>query len=318
MINTKAWKKKDIQNLNGKIVIVTGANSGTGYEITKVSAEKGAHVIMGCRSIERGETAKTKILKDFPEAQLTVLQLDLSDLASIKTFVEDFKQKFDRLDQLHNNAGVMQTPERKTDDGFELQLGTNHLGHFALTGQLLDHLKNTEASRVITVSSAAHSYGSMDFENLQYEKSGSYGATKAYGRSKLANLLFAYELQRKFEQAGIATKSLAAHPGYSRTKLQSAGLKLGGGIRSKIWRGSYKLSNVLVAQSAARGAEPMLMAGTIDGVNGGEYFGPRLMGWRGHPKIQNSNKLSNDQEVAQKLWEVSEELTGISYDLRSS
>ncbi|OLS26412.1 MAG: Sulfoacetaldehyde reductase [Candidatus Heimdallarchaeota archaeon LC_3] len=315
MSRSNKWTTENIPDLHGKNVIITGANSGTGYEATKILTEKGAYVIMACRSETRGKESLEKILKNNPKALIEYLQLDLSSLMSIKEFVRNYKSKHDRLDILLNNAGVMQTPQRKTADDFELQIGTNHLGHFALTGLLFELIKNTSGSRIVTMSSMAHTMGSVNTEDLNFEKSRKYDRSRAYAQSKLANLLFAYELDRKLEKNNISVISLGAHPGYSATKLQSAGLKLEGGLRARLWRVVYGITNRLVAQSAYMGTLPMIMAATLNDVNGGDYFGPKgFRGMRGQPGKVTSNGKSHDTDMAQKLWNQSEELTGIKYN----
>lgn len=312
----KKWKIKNIPDLEGKTVIVTGANSGTGFEVTKALSAKGAHVIMGCRNLEKANKAK-KIVSKNPNSSLEIIQLDLSNLSSVHSFVDEFRKKHNQLDILCNNAGIMTVPKRiETVDGFELQLGTNHFGHFALTG-LLNDLLNKFAGRIVTMSSAGHRVGKIDFENLNWEKEGSYGITSAYGRSKLANLYFTYELSRKLKKQKSNVKVLASHPGWSRTSLQSTGLNTGKKtIFSRITKIVLKTGNIFIAQSAAKGALPMLLAATHPDVQSGEYYGPGRFGeWRGYPKKVESNELSHDKSIAKELWEVSEKLTGVYYNL---
>jgi NAD(P)-dependent dehydrogenase (short-subunit alcohol dehydrogenase family) len=228
-----------------------------------------------------------------------VKQLDLSDLASVNSFAQGFHSEYDRLDMLINNAGVMAIPYEKTADGFERQFGTNHLGHFALTGLLLDLLLSTENSRVVTVSSTGHRTGRINFEDLNSEES--YSKWGAYGQSKLANLLFAYELQRSLAAVGSTTISAAAHPGYTATNLQSGTI--------------FRFLNPIMAQSQEMGALPTLYAAVADDVNGGDYIGPGgFMEQRGYPKKVHSNGSSHDEMIARKLWQVSEEMTGVKFD----
>ena len=287
--------------MNGKIIVITGANSGIGYEAARALAAKGATVIMACRDQQKGHRAAQNIENEGPPGEVAVMQLDLADLASVRQFTQDFHSNYAKLDILINNAGVMAIPYQKTADGFEMQFGTNHLGHFALTGLLLDRLLQTENSRVVTVSSTAHTMGQVDFDNLNSERS--YSRWGAYGLSKLANLLFAYELQRKLSEAGSSTLSTAAHPGYSATNLQRAS-----------W--AFRLLNPIIAQSQEMGALPMLYAAADPNIIGGDYIGPdRWGGWRGYPTKTQSSRASHDEATAKKLWLVSEEMTGVSYSL---
>lgn len=294
--------ESDIQDLSGKTAIVTGANSGIGYETARVLAVKGASVIMACRSMEKGEEAASSIRSAHLEVQIEVMDLDLSDLASISEFVGFLKSKYSSLDILCNNAGVMMIPERtETADGFEMQFGTNHLGHFALTGLLFDILRNSPEARVVTVSSVVHRFGRVDFENLNAEKL--YNPSGAYGLSKLANLLFTYEIGRRVENAGIDVIAAAAHPGWTGTNLQR-------------YTRVFRFMNHFVSQKPEMGALPTLFAATAPDVEGGDYFGPRgLMEMRGYPKKVKSSDDSHDDDLAKKLWEASEELTGVLFDI---
>ena len=218
-MSKEKWTLDNMPDLTGKVIIVTGGNSGLGYESVKAIAGKGAEVIPTSRSSEKGETARAEILKSNPGGKIVVMELDLMEFASIKKFANSFKEKYDKLDILLNNAGIMTTPYFLTKDGLEAQNGTNHFGHFALTGQLLDLIKKTPGSRVVNVSSNAHKYGKMDFDNFLFENGDGYTPMKSYARSKLANLLFTYELQRAFIANDIESISAAAHPGASRTNL---------------------------------------------------------------------------------------------------
>ncbi|GAB3421289.1 oxidoreductase [Haloparvum alkalitolerans] len=294
-----------------KTAIVTGANSGLGFEVTKGLAERGTHVVMVCRSIERGENAKQEIETELPESSLTVHELDLADLDSLAAFAEWFESTYDELHLLCNNAGVMAIPRKETAEGFEYQFGVNHLGHFALTAHLLPVLtRTTEESRVITQSSVAHRNGEIDFDDLHGEKS--YSAWGAYGQSKLANVLFGYELDRRLpDEANV--KSIVCHPGWAATDLQFRGPRQSGS-RLRLWM--MKLANTVIAQSAERGAEPMLYAATEPKLEGGQFVGPDgFRNMRGSPEVQESSDRSYDVDTAQRLWEVSEELTGVSFDL---
>jgi NAD(P)-dependent dehydrogenase (short-subunit alcohol dehydrogenase family) len=308
--NTK-WNIDDIPNLDDKTVIVTGANSGLGYETSKALAAKGSQVIMACRNMEKAETAASEIRREVSNAKLAVMKLDLASLAQIREFADAFTRQYQGLHILCNNAGVMATPYRTTADGFELQLGTNHLGHFALTGLLLDMLLQTGAGRVVTVSSNSHTMGQINFDDLQRQKA--YRKWEAYGQSKLANLLFAYELQRKLEAAGADVISVAAHPGYAATNLQLVGPQMAGSVFQEKM---MALMNRLFAQDQAMGALPTLYAATSSDVQGGDYIGPDgFMERRGHPTKVRSNEESYDEAVATALWAVSEELTGVRYKI---
>ena len=304
-MSKEKWTTENIPELKGKVIIVTGGNSGLGYESVKAFAQIGAEVILTSRSIEKGEAAKTKIGK--VKGNISVLQLDLMDFASIKSFAENFKKKYNRLDVLLNNAGIMTTPYFLTKDGLEAQNGTNHFGHFALTGQLFELIKNTPKSRVVNVSSMAHKQGKMDFDNLLFDGGKGYSAMKSYGRSKLMNLLFAYELQRKFEDEGIDSISVAAHPGVSNTNLARF-------LEDKL---IFKILKPLMSpffQEPDMGAMPGIRASVDPNVKGGEYYGPNgLFEMKGFPVLVQSNKASHNLEDAKKLWVVSEKLTGVKF-----
>lgn len=301
------WTTDNIPDLTGKVVIVTGANVGLGFESAKEFGRKGAKTIMACRNPEKGKKALEEIKKEIPYAKIELMQLDLADLKSVHRFVKDFHEKYNRLDVLLNNAGVMFCPYGKTEDGFEMQFGTNHLGHFALTGLLMDSITKTPGSRVVNVSSSGHKMGVMDWNDLMYEK-GDYKRMGAYGRSKLANLLFTYELQRRFKKAGVNAISVAAHPGGSRTDLPR-----------HLNRVLYGLAWVFITpltQSAARGALPQLRASVDPKVKGAEYYGPGgFREMKGNPVIVKSNDKSHNLADAKKLWDVSEQLTGITFNI---
>jgi NAD(P)-dependent dehydrogenase (short-subunit alcohol dehydrogenase family) len=306
------WTVEDMPAMDGKRVVVTGANSGIGFEGAKAFADAGATVVMACRSIDRGTDAAEEIREDVSGADVQVGRCDLADLDSVREFADGVLAAHDELHVLCNNAGVMAIPRSETADGFETQLGVNHLGHFALTGYLLGRLVGTAGeTRVVTQSSGAHEMGEIDFEDLHREDS--YGKWEAYGQSKLANLLFAYELQRRLEAAGVEdTLSVACHPGYADTNLQYRGPEASG---SRVRYGLMKVANAVFAQSAAAGALPMLYAATAGDVEGGDYYGPGgFMEMRGAPEKQESNDASYDEGAAERLWAVSEELTGVTYD----
>jgi NAD(P)-dependent dehydrogenase (short-subunit alcohol dehydrogenase family) len=297
---TMKWTQNDIPDQTGRIAIVTGANTGIGYETARALAHKGADVTLACRSKEKGEAATQRIAAEQPSGRVTFAALDLADLDSVRSFAAAFTAKHNRLDLLVNNAGVMVPPESKTKQGFELQFGVNHLGHFALTGLLLDLLRAAPGARVVSVSSAAHRMGKMDFDDLDFTARG-YKPWEAYGQSKLANLLFTFQLQRRFEAEGADVIAVAAHPGWTGTDLQR-----------NAWY--VRLMNVLVAMSPPQGALPTLRAATAPDVKGGEYYGPhghREM--RGYPvRVGTSEDAKNAQDAA-CLWQVSEELTGVEY-----
>ncbi|HEX7557221.1 MAG TPA: oxidoreductase [Leptolinea sp.] len=303
------WTEKDIPDLTGKTAVVTGANSGLGYHATLELARKGAHVIMACRTPLKAQAAFNQIIKDIPDASLEIISLDLSSLASIRAFSETFHARFSGLNILINNAGIMAVPQVLTADGFEMQFGTNHLGHFALTGLLLDVLLAIPQSRIVTTSSLMHQFGVMNFNDLIVQRR--YKRWDAYSQSKLANLLFAYELQRKLLEHKSTTRSIAAHPGYAATNLQFVHAEMQG---SALDRWFNQVANNIFAQSGAQGALPELYAATAPQAEGGSFIGPD--GWggsRGYPKAVKSIARSYDLADAQKLWQVSEELTGVKY-----
>lgn len=292
-------------NLNGKTVIITGANSGIGFEAVKALSAMGAKVIMAVRSKEKGQAAFDAILEDSDSAKVELMQLDLADLESVRAFASGFQSRFNQLDLLINNAGVMIPPYGKTKDGFELQFGSNHLGHFALTGLLLPLLKNTPGSRVVTLSSIAHRGASIDFNNLDGSKG--YKAMKFYGQSKLANLLFAKELDNRFKQHGINTLSIACHPGISNTNL----FKMGKAETPRYLKGLMRF----FSQPANMGVLPTLYAATDESRKGGEYIGPDGRGNRkGNPAIETPAAGVYDETTMKKLWDVSEKFTGVTFE----
>jgi NAD(P)-dependent dehydrogenase (short-subunit alcohol dehydrogenase family) len=295
-----AWTTANIPDQSGKVAIVTGANSGLGYETALALAEKGATVVMACRSLPKAEAAAQQIRQTDPPGEVVVMELDLGDLDSVRDFAAAFQERYNRLDLLINNAGVMMPPYGQTAQGFETQIGVNHLGHFALTGLLLDVLLRTPQSRVVTVSSGAHRFGQIDFDDLHWERK-PYKPNPAYGQSKLANLLFTYELQRKLAAAGQVTIAVAAHPGWTQTNLQRHS-------------GLASFLNPFFAQPQPMGALPTLRAAVDPSVTGGEYFGPDgFMEMRGYPVRVKSNDASHNLADARRLWQVSEELTGVRF-----
>ncbi|GAA4395317.1 SDR family NAD(P)-dependent oxidoreductase [Tsukamurella soli] len=299
------WTASDIPDQTGRTAVITGANAGLGFQTAAALAAHGAHVVLAVRDLEKGEEAAAGITAESPGAAVTVQQLDLSSLDSIRTAARELRARYDRIDLLVNNAGVMWTPESTTADGFELQLGTNHLGHFALTGLLLDRILLVQGSRIVTVSSEAHRRASIDFDDLQSRRK--YSRPGAYGRSKLANLLFAYELQRRLAAANAPTISLAAHPGGSATDLFRNADPL---VRALF----DKVIVPLVAQDAEHGALPSLRAATDPQAEGGQFYGPDgIARMRGYPRLVTSSKKSHDAQDQRRLWTISEELTGITY-----
>ena len=302
------WTAADMPAQTGRRAIVTGANSGLGFETALALASHGAEVTLAVRDTAKGEAAAEAIRARAPQASLEVRRLDLADLASIDEFAWLWRESHpEGLDLLINNAGIMAIPRRETADGFEMQLGTNHLGHFALTGRLLEALR--PEGRVVTVSSQAHRMGRMDFDDLMGERK--YGAWRAYGQSKLANLLFMRGLAERLERAGSTVASVAAHPGYASTHLQAVGPEMRGqGWMTKVMSGVNKV----MAQSAAMGALPTLYAATFPAIRSGDYVGPDGFGeQRGHPKLVGMTPSARDDDAANQLWTVSEELTSVRY-----
>ena len=293
------WTTANIGDQSGRIAVITGANTGLGYETAAALAANDAHVVLAVRNVEKGKQAAARIGGD-----VSVVELDLTSLASVRTAADELKSRFDHLDLLINNAGVMTTPKSTTADGFELQFGTNHLGHFAFTGLLVDHIADVPGARVVTVSSNGHKMlADIHFDDLQWESS--YNRMRAYSQSKLANLMFTYELQRRLSD-GHAAIAVAAHPGFSSTEL----------VRNlpSFVQPVVSVFGPLLGQSAAMGALPTLRAATDPGVLGGQYFGPDGFGeQRGYPKVVASSEKSHDLALQRKLWTVSEELTGVTF-----
>ena len=304
----RKWSEGDVPDQSGRVVVVTGANTGIGYQTAAVLAHRGAHVVLAVRNLEKGNAALSRIVAAGPRADVTLQALDLSSLDSVRSAADALRTAYPRIDLLINNAGVMLTPKRVTKDGFELQFGTNHLGHFALTGLVLDHLLSVRGSRVVTVSSMGHRLrAAIHFDDLQWERRYEPGA--AYGQSKLANLLFTYELQRRLAARSSAkngTMAVAAHPGSSNTELTRN--------LPAIFRPVKAVLGPMLFQSPAMGALPTLRAATDPAVRGGQYYGPDgFLEQRGHPKLVQSSAQSHDEELQRRLWTVSEELTGVSF-----
>ena len=304
------WTVADMPRLNGRTVIVTGANSGLGYCTALALANSGADVTLAVRSVERGEAAARTIRASVTSATVSVASLDLADLTSIRAFAQRFSSEHPSgLDLLINNAGIMAVPKSTTADGFEMQFGTNHLGHVALTGLLLPALVAVPGSRVVTVSSFAHRMGKMNFADLMGARS--YRAWGAYGQSKLANLLFTAELQRRLSLAAMHVKAMSAHPGYANTNLQTAVARKAGRTLQARMTQSF---NNLAAQSAQSGALPTLFAATAPGLPGDSFVGPDgFMQLRGHPVLVDRSAAARDMEAAATLWQVSEQLTAVHY-----
>ncbi len=293
------WTTTDIPDQTGRTAVITGANTGLGFETAQALAAKGARVVLAVRNLDKGKAAVERITAHTPGADVTLQELDLTALDSVHAAADALLGQLDVIDVLINNAGVMMTPKGTTRDGFELQFGTNHLGHFALTGRLLDRLMLTPQARIVTVSSVGHRLGRIDFDDLQSERS--YNRVTAYGQSKLANLLFTYELQRRL--IGTDTIAVAAHPGSSSSELS----------RNVPWlvRQAFRPFEL---QDAAMGALPILRAAVDPAALGGQYFGPDgFLEMRGFPKVVASNDSSHDADAQRRLWTVSEELTGVSY-----
>ncbi|WP_197378370.1 SDR family NAD(P)-dependent oxidoreductase [Mycolicibacterium mengxianglii] len=304
-MSERKWTESDVGDQSGRIAIVTGSNTGLGYETARVLAAHGAHVVIAVRDTEKGKAAAARIAGEVPRADVAVQPLDLGSLQSVRTAAEELKSAYPRIDLLVNNAGVMYPPKQTTEDGFELQFGTNHLGHFALTGLLLEHLLPVENSRVVVVASLAHSIkAGIRFDDLQWEHG--YNRVAAYGQSKLANLMFTYELQRRLATAGARTIAVAAHPGVSNTELTRH-------LPGSTLPGFSRLVG-LATNSSYVGALATLRAATDPAVSGGQYYGPD--GFRelwGHPVLVQSSKQSHDVAVQERLWNVSEELTGVRF-----
>ncbi len=299
-----SWTLEDAPRQDGRTAVVTGANAGLGYEIALGLARLGARVVLACRSLSRGEAAAERIRAAVPGAEVDVRPLDLASLTSVRALAEQLTQELDSLDLLVANAGVMAVDRGRTEDGFEVQFGVNHLGHFALAAHLVPLLRNTPGARVASMSSMGHRAGRIDLDDLMGERR--YRRWGAYFQSKLANLLFTAELDRRLTAAGIDVRAVAAHPGGSATDLGSEGTGLSNRLATRFVP--------LVLQSASAGALPMLRACTEPGVPGGAYFGPHLLGV-GRPVRETPSRRARDAAMARRLWDVSEELTGVRWDL---
>lgn len=303
------WTLADMPDLNGKTAIVTGANSGLGFETSKALAGAGAEVIMACRNQDKAQAAADAIQAHHPGAKVEIMTLDLADLGSVRRFAQAAIKRCPKLHFLINNAGVMALPERRTTEDFEMQFGTNHLGHFALTGLLFERLKATAGARVVTESSLAHRFGKIRFNDLHWQRR--YQKWPAYGQSKLANLMFALELDRRCQAQKLDIMSVAAHPGFASTHLQQAGPEMQG---AKLLALAMKLGNAVMSQSQAQGALPTIYAAVSENINGGDYIGPAGFQevW-GYPARAYINRRARDVETAERLWSVSEDLTQVSF-----
>ena len=301
------WTTTEMPNLAGKIAIVTGANSGTGFETARAFAAKGAQIILACRNPEKGQAAVKLIRQENPKAPVELMVLDLASLSSVHEFARKIRKRFNRLNILVNNAGILWAPYGKTEDGFERHLGTNFLGHFALTGLLIDLLQKTPGSRVVTVSSVEHYLAAIDFDNFMYTNGQGFSRLRAYRRSKLSNLIFAYELQRQLDAENSSTISLGAHPGVTGTNMLNS--------VAYLWflKPTIPLAK-RIFQSPAKGALPLIRAAVDPNARGGQCFGPDgFIQFGGYPVVVPSSRASLEKENGRKLWETAQELTGIHY-----
>jgi NAD(P)-dependent dehydrogenase (short-subunit alcohol dehydrogenase family) len=304
------WTADQIPDQTGRTAVVTGANSGLGLVTARELARAGARVVLACRNMAKGEAALRQIVAGVAQARVELASLDLASLDSVRAFARSFRGDHEGLDLLINNAGLMAPPRGETADGFELQLGTNHLGHFALTGLLIGAMEGRADARVVTLTSFGHWGGRIDFDDPQSRRR--YNRWRAYAQSKLANLLFTFELERRLRAAGSSIRALGAHPGYAATNLQSAAPPVAD-------RALMSVTNRLFAQSADMGALPILYAATYPGLPGGSFIGPGGFAWlRGYPKPVASSRAARDQATAERLWRMSEELTGVRYEFAAA
>ena len=300
------WSLDALPRLDQKTILITGANSGIGFEAARVFARAGAYVVLACRSRKSASEAIDRICAEVPKAAISSLELDLANLASVRACAKEAAERLPRIDILCNNAGVMNLSYGKTSDGFEMHFGINHLGHFALTGLLFETLVASAPSRIVTVSSWSHRSGTMQFDDLQWEHT-PYDKSRAYGQSKLANILFTYEMGRRLRARGLDVKAVACHPGLADTNLH-----LDRATMKRSWFIRY--AGPLMGQSAAMGAFPEIYAAVGADIQSGDYIGPSgFMGARGLPKKVCSNERSHDVEVAKRLWDESSALTGVRF-----
>jgi NAD(P)-dependent dehydrogenase (short-subunit alcohol dehydrogenase family) len=306
----RGWTATDIPDQMGRTVLVTGASSGLGLRSAEALARAGATVLLGCRNPDKGDAAREQVAADATGPEPRVVALDLADLDSVRSCAEGLTETVDRLDVLMNNAGVMAIPRAVSAQGFEMQFATNHLGHYALTARVLPLLRRADGPRVVTVSSTAHRPGRIRWDDLDWEHG--YGKWRAYAQSKVANLLFTFELDRRARAAGVDLVAAAAHPGYAATHLQAVGPEQS---QNRFMARASEVSNRLFAQTDAMGALPQLYAATMPDVRGGEFFGPDgLFEQRGHPKRVGASRAARNEADARRLWEVSEQLTGVEFD----
>jgi NAD(P)-dependent dehydrogenase (short-subunit alcohol dehydrogenase family) len=308
----RRWTSADVPDQAGRTVVVTGGNTGIGLQTARVLAGRGALVVLACRNLGKARQAADRIAAEDGRARTAIVHLDLASLASVREAAQEIRSRYPRLDLLINNAGVMELPYERTQDGFELTFGTNHLGHFALTGLLLDRLLETAGSRVVTMSSQGHAAGVMNFDDLQSERG--YKPAEAYFQSKLANLLFTYELDRRLAAAGAQTMALGAHPGVVYTDLFRTRSRLNQAMISP----RLRVVNFWFAQSVQMGALPTLRAAVDPLARGGEFYGPRRRFDTGYPAKVQSSARSHDVADQARLWQVSERLTGVCYDIKDS
>lgn len=309
------WTAEDLPDLHGRVVVVTGASSGLGEATTVALTTRGAHVVLATRSASKTETVMERITARSPSASLEHLPIDLADLDSVAEAAGVLAGRHERVDAVVANAGIMAPPLSRTADGFELQFGVNHLGHFAFVGRILPLVAAADAGRIVLVSSGAHRVGRIHLDDLNWERR-RYQRWPAYGQSKLANLLHVSELQRRLEAAGSSAIAVAAHPGYARTALQTTGPTMQGGLSGRITGVLSGVANALVAQPVSRGVLPQLYATAADDVTGGSYWGPDGRGeMRGFPAAAARSAEAQDTEVARELWTVSETLTDVRYEL---
>ncbi len=304
------WTQQDIPDLTGKVIVITGANSGLGYESARTLAGQGATVIMAVRNPTKGEKASTDIKQDDPQASLDVMTLDVGNLSSVRDFAAAFQAKYDRLDILMNNAGVMAIPRQETVDGFEMQLGVNHLGHFALTGLLLEVIVKTPQARIHNVTSGANFTARINFDDLMSKKR--YGRWEAYGQSKLANVFFTFELHKRLAAAGFDTIANTSHPGLVLTNLQTKSVEQSG---TNLEGMLYRTLGPFMAQDIRMGVLPMLYAVTAPDAKGGTLYGPNFLQMRGYPAAVRANPAAYHADARQRFWKISEELTGVTFDI---